>query len=225
MKFVILGFSALIAVIALFLNLAIPAYRPHPATRLPLVVIPPTPDNVTIASILPLVNCRTYVQEHVPNVTNLVAFNGTALIASAASALATLAASLQGTGSITTLLSGNVTVNGMNVTLGYRKRYMTLGNGTFYYVDIPANGTLYHIPTNGTITLSLDGWTSPIYPGGGAYNATDPIFDLQQRKVQGAPLQMYLNRRSFAYTAIILTDPTTIIQAGSVMQVTRSLVL
>ena len=225
MKFVILIFSALIAVISLFLNLAVPAYRPHPATRLSLVTIPPSPDNVTIASILPLVNCRNYVQDHVPNVTNLVPFNGTALVASAATALAKLAASLQGTGAITTILSGNVTVNEMNVTLAYRKRYMTLGNGTFYYVEIPANGTLYHVPTNGTITLSLDGWTAPIYPSGGAYNATDPIFDRQQRKVQGAPLQMYLNSRHFMYTAIVLVDPTTIIQAGSVLQVTRSLVL
>jgi len=225
MKFVILGLSALIAVISLFLNLAVPTYRPYVLHNLPWVTIVPSVDNVTIANILPLVNCRNYVQTHVPNVTGLVPFNSTALIANATAALATLAASLQGTGIVTTLSSGNVTVNGGMAVLQYQKQYMTLGNGTFYYVNVPANGTLYRVPTNGTITLTLDGWTSLIYPNGGAYNTTDPIFDRQQLKIQGAPLQMYLSNRYFSYTAIVLVDPTTVISAGSYLQVTRNLVL
>ena len=224
MKFVILGISVGITLIALFLNLAVPSYHPSTTTNDRWVTIVSTAsiDNITIASAIPLINCRNYIQNNVPNVTGLVPFNATSLIATATAALNALSASLQGTGSITTLLSGNVTVNSNpNVTLTYQKRYMTLGNGTFYYVNIPINGTL--ISANATSVFSLDGWTSLIYPSGGAYNATDPVFDEQQwDKIRGGPSQPYLTSRYFIYTAIVLVDPTAV---GTVVQVRRSLML
>lgn len=231
MKFVVVALLVLsfaLAGIALFLSLAIPRYvLSADVSQLSSQMVQILPDNnVTVSTTIlnQLVTCRTYVQTHVPNTTGLVPFNGTLLVQNATLALNALIVSLQSTGIVTTVNSGNVTINGY-INMTYEKRYQTLGNATFYYVHIPANPTLRTITVNNTNMLSFDGWTSVVYPGGGAYNATEPIFDEQRTKIQTAPLPATFQSKSYSYTAIILGNLVNLLNASYVLEVMRDLQL
>jgi hypothetical protein len=220
MRPVILGAAAVTAIIALIINLTIPAYTPDvDVSHLRFVTIL-NGTTLFIRSISSLVSCRTYVQTNVPNTTGLTAFNDTALVANATSALGVLAASLQNTGVVTAASNGTVLVNATTL-IRYEKRYLTLGNGSIYHVYLPPQSAQYHITTNGTFTFTLDGWTPTLYPGGGAYNATEPIFDVQRSsKIQSAPVAMFIQAKSFSYTAINLAT-STFLTVGTIVQVTR----
>lgn len=223
MRAVILGAAAVIAIIALIINLTIPGYTPDvDVSQLRLVTIL-NGTTVSIRSISSLVACRTYVQTNAPNTTGLIPFNDTALVANATNTLGVLAASLQNTGVVTTATNGTVLVNA-TTAIRYEKRYLTLGNGSIYYVYLPpppASGMQYTITSNGTFTFTLDGWTPTLYPGGGAYNATEPIFDVQRSsKIQSAPVAMFIQSKSFSYTAINLAT-STFLTVGTIVQVTR----
>jgi hypothetical protein len=221
MSYVLLGGSFLLSVIALFMNIGLPKHKNAvDVSMMQYVPIVPFYDNVTTPDVAPLVACREYVQTHVPNATG---YNWTSNVV--VTALNNLATSLYYTGVSLVSSAGIVRVNGGNFTLGYEKRVLFLGNGSFYYVHVPSNQSLYTVAVNGTFTLSLDGWTPAIYPGGGAYNATEPVFDDQRTKLQSAPFPMAVQTKSYSYTAIRLTDPVTVLVQGNVVQVTRSLQL
>ena len=220
MRPVILGAAAVIAIIALIINLTIPGYTPDvDVSHLHLVTIL-NGTTLSIRSISSLVSCRTYVQTNVPNTTGLTPFNDTALVANATTALNVLAASLQNTGVVTTGSNGTVLVNA-TTPIRYEKRYLTLGNGSIYYVYLPPPSELYTVTANGTFSFTLDGWNPTLYPGGGAYNATEPIFDVQRTsKIQSAPVAMFIQTKSFSYTAINLAT-STFLTVGTIVQVTR----
>lgn len=222
MRPVILGAAAITAIIALIINLTIPGYTSDvDVSQLHLVTIL-NGTTLSIRSIASLVACRTYVQTNVPNTTGLTPFNETTLVANATSALGVLAASLQNTGVVTTASNGTVLVNATSA-IRYEKRHLTLGNGSIYYVYLPppVSGMQYTVTSNGTFAFTLDGWNPTLYPGGGAYNATEPIFDVQRTsKIQSAPVAMFIQTKSFSYTAINLAK-STFLTVGTIVQVTR----